>query len=117
MPQGLIAEHLSERRPARIQNGFCHPHLGQTRSVHLTNDDAAMLTHKPRRLLRQGVSPAISYFGMQRSFASFLSTLLRQRQLRLMPPIKGWHLYLATVAECGKIVQSKGPAPARRSWT
>jgi len=71
VPQGLIAEHLSEQRPGRIQNGFCHPPLGQTKSVHVTDDDAAMLTHKPPRLLMQEVSPAISHFGMQRSCASF----------------------------------------------
>jgi hypothetical protein len=58
-PQGLIAEHLSEQRPGRIQNGFCHPPLGQTKSVYVTDDDAAMLTHKPPRLLMQEVSPAM----------------------------------------------------------
>jgi hypothetical protein len=84
--EGLIAEHLSEQRPGRIQNGFCHPPLGQTKSVYVTDDDSAMLTHKPPLLLMQEVSPAISYCGIQRSGASFLSTLLRQRQLLLMPP-------------------------------
>lgn len=50
MPQGFIAEHVSQR-PAGIDNGFCHPRLCQTRSIYVTSDATAMLCG------RRAVSP------------------------------------------------------------
>src|SRR4249920_1907581 len=107
VPQGLVAELLSEHRPSGIQHGFCHPCLHQLGRAHVAHDDAAVLTHKPRRILVQEALPAVLGFGVQRGSASLLSALLCQSQRRLMLPIERRHLDLATVRERSKVFQAE----------
>lgn len=107
VPQGLVAEHISEHRPAGIKRGLCHPRLGQTGRAHITDDDASVLAHDPRGLLMQEMPPAISHLGMDGRCTAFLAAPFRQRQVLFVSPIEGGRLDLPAIAECGEVVKSK----------
>jgi putative transposase len=107
VPQGFVAELLPEHRPTGIEDGFCHPRLRQSGRVHITNDYAAVLKHKPRRVLMQEVFPAILYLRVQRRRTSLLTAPLRQRQPRFMASIEGWHFDLAAIRQCGEVFQAE----------
>ena len=107
VPQGFVAEHLAERRPAGIKHGFCHPRLRQVGRIHVADDNVAVLAHDPRRLFMQEMSPAVFRFRMQRRRAALLSALLRQCEPLFVTPVKRRHFDLAPVAQHGEVFESE----------
>jgi hypothetical protein len=47
-----------EHAPSRIENGFCHPCLGESQTAHIADDDHLILINNPSRELMQGVLAA-----------------------------------------------------------
>lgn len=106
-PKALVLQHRSEHRPAGVQHGFCHPRLRQSGRIHVTDDNAGMLAHDPRRVLMQEVFPAIPCFRVQHRRQTLLAALLRQRKPLFVSPVERRHLDLATIGERREVFQTE----------
>ena len=66
VPNGFIAEHVAERRPACIQNGFRHLRLREILGVRVAYGNKVELSNEPGRQFVQIVAAPVGYFGRDR---------------------------------------------------
>lgn len=84
VPSGLVAEHMPERRPARIENGLSHPRLCQLGCVHIADCDVLIGANDPGGLLVQMVLAGIRDFRVDRPDALLVPGALRGGKRRLV---------------------------------
>src|ERR1700751_1057130 len=66
VPAGLVAEHSSEGRPARVVHRLCHPCTAKLRTGNVPDIKSPMLTHEPRRELVKVILSHVRNLVVQR---------------------------------------------------
>lgn len=93
LPSGsLIPQHMSERRPASIQDRLCHLGFCKLRCAHVSNNDKSVLTHNLGRLFMKMMTARVGDFGVYRLSAGFISGPVRLAEIGFILPImaNGW---------------------------
>lgn len=107
VPSGLISEHVAERGPACVHDGFCHPGFRETSRVHVADDDQTILTSNLGGLLVEMVEPSIRDLSMDRGHAALASGALGDAEGCLVFPIVLKGRDLSPVTERGQFLQAK----------
>ena len=117
MPNGLVRKHVTEGRPARIENGLCHAGLGKSGRVHVAHGDMIKLTHDAMRKLVQKIVSPVGDFGVDfRGLALFLGTL-RLGKFFLQRPIVPGVVDLLPSGERGELFQAEINSDAGENFT
>jgi hypothetical protein len=107
VPSGLVAEHVSEIRPAGVEHGLSHPCLSQAGGVHIADDDQTILPNDPGGLFVKVVTASVRYLGMDSSNSLLVSRPLGNSQTSFILPVVLERRHLATVAQRCEILQAK----------
>jgi hypothetical protein len=108
LPTGrFVREHLAERGPTSIENGFRHPRLCQARRVHIADDDQTVLVDQLCAGDVQKVLPSICDLGVYGPDAFLVTGSLGTGEGRLLPAIEFGRGDLVTIAHGGEFFQAK----------
>lgn len=103
----LILEHQAKRRPASVKDGFRHPCLGQSRAIHVANNDQLILSGDAGRNLMQEVTPLGGNFPVYLPGKRLPTGTLRSSQFqRRFPKVLGI-ADLLTSRKSGEILQAE----------
>lgn len=103
LPSGsFVTQHVPERRPTRIQDGFRHLGLSEAGCVHVANDDQAVFTRELCAGDVQLVATRIGDLGADCADAALVARALccSERTLALTVMLQRWNA--RAVAACGK---------------
>ena len=87
VPSGFVFEHGTERGPASIKHGFCHPRLSQFGRAHIADNDQFVFASDPRGLLVKVVATSVGDLGVDRADAALVSGPLRNGKLCLVSAV------------------------------
>lgn len=108
LPTGrFVREHLAERGPTSIENGFRHPRLCQTSRVHVANDDQTVFVSQLcAGHVQEMLSPVLG-LGMDSPDAFLVSGSLRPCEASLFPAIELGSVDLGAIAHDGEVFEAK----------
>jgi hypothetical protein len=107
VPAGLIAEHVTEHRPASVIHGLCHPRLTKLGRVHIADDDQFVLASNLGARLMQMVLSRIDDFSVNSLGAAFVAGALRYRKPVFISAVMPQCRHRQTVAACCKCLEAK----------
>ena len=107
VPAGLVAELIAERRPTRIEHGFCHPRLRELGRVHIADDDQSVLPNNPRGLLMKMVATGVGDLGVDRGNATLIPGALRLGERCFIFAIVLESGHRRAIAACGECLKTE----------
>lgn len=108
LPSGsLVSQHVPERRPASVHDGFRHLGFRKPSGVHIANNDQFILPSDPRGMLMKVVTARICDLRMDRAHPLLVPRSLSGRQRRFVLPIMTESRNLRAVAKRRNIFEAK----------
>ncbi len=108
LPSGsLVTQHMAERGPTGIEDGFRHPRLCQLRRVHIANDDQRVVASDPGGLLMKVMSPCIGDLCVNGSHPLLVSSALCDGELGFIGAVmlEGWNF--SAIRQSGEVFQAE----------
>ena len=108
LPSGsFVPQHMSEGRPARIQDGLSHRGLCEFGRAYVTDDDKAVPTGNPSGLFVEMVATSVGDLGVDRADAALVSGALGDPEHGLVLAIMPKSGDLFAIAQRGKLLQAQ----------
>lgn len=112
VPAGFVAELRTQHSPARVQDGFGHPRLGELGRTDVADDDQGVFADKPRRRFVKLMFAGVGDLGVDRANAALVSGSLRNGKRGLVLAVVAKHRDGRAVAQRGERLKPEIDADA-----